>query len=71
MIFKYLDRVANFVIFNDSIKIVFGMLGISLSRISLVASGVTSRDDNPVPPVVTIKSNLRLSHQSIKVLFWY
>lgn len=64
---KNLERVANFVIFNDSIKMVLGIVGISLSNMSLVASGVTSRGDSPVPPVVTIKSNLRLSHQSIKV----
>lgn len=42
--------------------------GASLSIMALVASGVTSRGEKPVPPLVKIRESLRLSVQFKRIL---
>ena len=51
-----LDNIAWGVILSDSTIIAMTIPFASFSRICFVASGVLSRDENPVPPVVNIKS---------------
>ena len=55
---------ASGVIFSELTTIATAMPGASLSKRGLVASGVTSRGENPVPPVVRINGKWRRSHQS-------
>lgn len=52
---------------SDPISIARAIPGASRSITSFVASGVTSRGANPVPPVVNIKLSSFSSHQSIRV----
>ena len=54
------DSMARGVIFSPSTHMATGMAGISRSSTARVASGVTSRGESPVPPVVTI-SPIRFS----------
>lgn len=58
------SSMARGVIFKPSTHMATGMALISRSSTSSVASGVTSRGDRPVPPVVTIRSMCRVSAQS-------
>ena len=59
------DNIAMGVILSDFDIIQCTNPGVSLSNIDLVASGVTSRLANPVPPVVKIRSSLQSSDQRI------
>ena len=52
------------VICMESARIASGMPGVSRSITARVASGVTSRTENPVPPVVRISATPR-SAQSV------
>ena len=58
------DSMARGVIFSPSVHMATGMAGISRSSTASVASGVTSRGDRPVPPVVTIRPIFFSSAQS-------
>lgn len=60
---EYLESIAIGVTFSDSTVNATEIAVVSLSNIDFVASGVTSREENPVPPVVIIKSTLITSHQ--------
>ena len=62
---RALDNMANFVIFNDSTRIVVVKLVASFSITSRVASGVRSRGENPVPPVVRTRFSFCESDHSI------
>jgi len=57
---------AIFVISRDLVTIAVAMPGASFSKIGLVASGVTSRGANPVPPVVKMTSTSSESLQSMR-----
>lgn len=67
LLFSYLDSIAIFVLDRLWYKIVAGMAGASFSMTLRVASGVTSRGANPVPPVVKTASNFLTSAHSFKV----
>ncbi len=64
---KYLESIAIGVNFKDSTINATEMAEASLSIIDLVTSGVTSLEENPVPPVVIIKSTLTTSDQFTSV----
>ncbi len=51
------ESIENWVIFSDSINMAFVRLVVSFSITSLVASGVTSLGEKPLPPVVKIRFN--------------
>ena len=65
----YLDNIAIGVFVKDSVIIAIVNPIVSLVITSLVASGVTSLLENPVPPVVTTKSSFSSSVQFIRALF--
>ena len=58
------DSIACGVLVSDAARIASAKPGASRSKTSRVASGVTSRDVNPVPPVV----RMRLAHGAIGVV---
>ncbi len=51
-----LDSMARLVILNDSLRIYSAIPGALRVATAMVASGVTSRWEKPVPPVVIIRS---------------
>ena len=60
----HLDIIAFGVTFSDAMVIANCIVGASFSITPCVAPGVMSWRPNPVPPVVSIKFNPRLSAQS-------
>lgn len=56
------DSIARLVICMDAARMASAMPGTCLSATASVASGVTSRCEKPVPPVVKIKSGCLWSH---------
>ena len=62
-----LESMENGVVFAPAMNMPIVSPEASFSITCFVASGVRSRDENPVPPVVRTRLRCRLSDQSVRV----